>query len=1466
MFRKILSCMVALALIAVSLSCAVLPVSAGSDIVYLSDPEGQALELSMENGYNTVVYDQSIINGDLRLLDSTGSEEIFEKGLGAHAPARFVYNIEGQGFDRFCSYVGVDRNVGDNGTVVFSVLVDDIEVYNSGLMRGSDAYKTIDVNISGAKTMTLIIDTYEHNANDHANFAMARFVTFSQEEKIANAIALIDEIGTVNILSACEAKILAAEKACSAVEDTSQITNYAVLQAARQTYDSLLAEAEQNTIYLSDPEGRAYEQSMTNGHDVVRYDKSIVDGSLRLLKSDGTEQIFEKGLGAHAVAEFIYDIENSGLQYFISYVGVDRNVGDAGTVIFSVEVDGVETYNSGLMRGSDPYKLAEVDISDAKTMTLRVQCYEHNASDHSDFAMARFIKSSDADRIAKAIDLINAIGTVDVSSTCENKILAAEAAYANVDDKSAVTNVAVLQAARDEFDRLVASTPAAVVEVINWIEEAHPVTHRSVVPLKKAMAAYEELSPEEQEMVFNRDKMTTAWDEVQTMHEDFSISVTGWPSALQDSCVTGWMADISTADKALTRQAIAEEIRRLYVEEGYQAGITNGIVVVETWAPTWSPAGILVNMSGDDSDSIGRIHDQAWGFAQIGTMISSPFPGMAFSQTRYMSQDFVNNNWTPFLSDTFLYNGRYYSMTWSAVKSYDSTIPEIRGKVLTADELTYTSLYPGAGITDDANNTFRYAYARYSQENKATGGVLGIPVDYAVSQDGVLYQVFEGPDGVAYIAGSEEAVAAAAATPDRPEGAYAVTGEIAGAFLALAESDSERFALTGAPTSDAYRNGTSLCQDFENLTLAVDLETGEVVQTSNDTTLTDFAIAGGTVTSGLGSGINVVVPAGTDVTGLVASFTIHPRSSVAPEAGPTDFTAPVTYTVTSELGVQQTYVVTVIVDGPGTQADQQAAQAVIDAIAALPSEITIPDMAQVEAAEALYNALTPAQKYLVTNTDKLQSALESSNLLNQEKIKVACIGDSITEGDLGGGRGINAATTYPAQLQELLGDRYEVKNFGKCGASLTRNSYYPYWNLSEFTASQEYQPDIVIIMIGVNDAWDGQWNNVKDNFESEYREFVNIYKNLASQPIVYLTKVSGVSNQHQAVPEVNAIIERTAEELGTQLADMYTWEYNLPEEDKAALFPDGLHPNEVGYSLMARQFREQVFVPLEDSTLQSISVDGVALEGFDPAITEYTIQISADAPMPEITAETSSGVASVEITQPNALDPTAKLAVTAGNPYCMQTYTVTVETVGAADFTALDAALEACGSLKEADYTTASWRVLQSLIDQANALDRASMNAADQADINALAADIQEAIAALAPKSIEMGISISAGMVVPSENDKYSITWNAQISAGADTSLEEINASGLKITRYGVYYAASEADLTEYMASVASGRARDVVFEEGEDLTVCTRYGFRLKGVSADRTRCAMFYLEYTYEGNAYVVLSSVDKTVVLSE
>ena len=84
-----------------------------------------------------------------------------------------------------------------------------------------------------------------------------------------------------------------------------------------------------------------------------------------------------------------------------------------------------------------------------------------------------------------------------------------------------------------------------------------------------------------------------------------------------------------------------------------------------------------------------------------------------------------------------------------------------------------------------------------------------------------------------------------------------------------------------------------------------------------------------------------------------------------------------------------------------------------------------------------------------------------------QKIKVACVGNSIT---FGAGIKNRDQDSYPAQLQKLLGDEYEVRNFGVSGTTALYNGITPYVQTSQYRESLEFNPDIVFIKFGTNDA------------------------------------------------------------------------------------------------------------------------------------------------------------------------------------------------------------------------------------------------------------------------------------------------------------------------------------------------------------------------------------------------------------
>lgn len=180
-------------------------------------------------------------------------------------------------------------------------------------------------------------------------------------------------------------------------------------------------------------------------------------------------------------------------------------------------------------------------------------------------------------------------------------------------------------------------------------------------------------------------------------------------------------------------------------------------------------------------------------------------------------------------------------------------------------------------------------------------------------------------------------------------------------------------------------------------------------------------------------------------------------------------------------------------------------------------------------------------------------------------IRVACVGDSITQGV-----GVEDAehNAYPAQLQALLGDGYQVLNYGLSGRSLQSDAMLSYTKERFFTISQEAQPDIVLIMLGTNDTLPINWN--ADKYEHDLEAFVKIYQNLDSAPTVYLMRCPPIYSTNIAHDpavlsgSVLPIIERVAAKTGVQTIDIFGALSNHAE-----MFPDGLHPNAEGAAVIA---------------------------------------------------------------------------------------------------------------------------------------------------------------------------------------------------------------------------------------------------------------------------------------------------------
>ncbi|MEA2520491.1 MAG: hypothetical protein QOI81_137 [Actinomycetota bacterium] len=146
------------------------PSLAGS-VTYVSD----MTITPVTNGWGPVETDLS--NGEKKAGDGhtlTIGGTTFEKGLGSHAPAMIRVSLGGS-CTAFEADVGVDDEVGDAGSVQFQVWGDGKKLYDSGVVRGTQASTGAYADVTGVQTMRLmVLDGGDGVDNDHADWGNAR--------------------------------------------------------------------------------------------------------------------------------------------------------------------------------------------------------------------------------------------------------------------------------------------------------------------------------------------------------------------------------------------------------------------------------------------------------------------------------------------------------------------------------------------------------------------------------------------------------------------------------------------------------------------------------------------------------------------------------------------------------------------------------------------------------------------------------------------------------------------------------------------------------------------------------------------------------------------------------------------------------------------------------------------------------------------------------------------------------------------------------------------------------------------------------------------------------------------------------------------------------------------------------------------------------------------------------------------
>jgi uncharacterized protein YjdB/lysophospholipase L1-like esterase len=252
---------------------------------------------------------------------------------------------------------------------------------------------------------------------------------------------------------------------------------------------------------------------------------------------------------------------------------------------------------------------------------------------------------------------------------------------------------------------------------------------------------------------------------------------------------------------------------------------------------------------------------------------------------------------------------------------------------------------------------------------------------------------------------------------------------------------------------------------------------------------------------------------------------------------------------------------------------------------------TTRDLAVTWACDGAYDpAATTRQTF--TGTLTLPEGITNSKNLTATaavtltKLRIACVGDSITYGSNGAGGRVDEAERYPNQLQALLNNQYEVGNFGVSGACMVAdgsdsgNAVKGYSNLSAYTDSLNYSPDVVVIMLGTNDSKGLNWDNYKNDYVQDALDMIKDYQSLKSNPKIYVatspTVLAGANTYGIQGNVVHNEIVNLQRQIALAAGAGFIDVHEATKNATTAQFPDLVHGNKDGYAMIASAVKDAI--------------------------------------------------------------------------------------------------------------------------------------------------------------------------------------------------------------------------------------------------------------------------------------------------
>jgi len=182
-------------------------------------------------------------------------------------------------------------------------------------------------------------------------------------------------------------------------------------------------------------------------------------------------------------------------------------------------------------------------------------------------------------------------------------------------------------------------------------------------------------------------------------------------------------------------------------------------------------------------------------------------------------------------------------------------------------------------------------------------------------------------------------------------------------------------------------------------------------------------------------------------------------------------------------------------------------------------------------------------------------------------IKLACVGASITAGV---GTAHPERDAYPAQLAGMLGERWQVRNFGVSGTTLLHSGDSPYIATAAYQRALAYRPDVLLIDLGGNDSKAQNYEAHSADFVPDYHAMVAAFREANPRVKVYAALPVPAFPENYGIRD-GVIVGKIIPAIRQAAADAHLSVIDLhaPLVDRAADFPDKVHPNAAAAKTMA---------------------------------------------------------------------------------------------------------------------------------------------------------------------------------------------------------------------------------------------------------------------------------------------------------